>query len=252
MASLDKKERDQWARDTRSTRARQHKKKRLRRCARRRLRAESSTSARALPAALLATETLRVASSPYNLAPRPRPPPPPATAPRTLSVFERVAAPRLCSPSPARFFQQPLSPHPPTPPPPRFLRIMGVKRSASDATRVSTPRQNGSNIAKRQRTNVTGQSKPISTPPPATPARPPRMPRYMGDAMLKPALKRLDGMNAQQLIALLNKVEMRFRRLAAFEADEIRRAQKLGFAVTHQRRVYDHSPLNVALQTAAW
>ncbi|CAN8067813.1 unnamed protein product [Agarophyton chilense] len=129
---------------------------------------------------------------------------------------------------------------------------MGVKRSAGDATRASSPKESGSAVAKRQRTTVSGQSKAVSTPPPATPARPPRMPRYMGDTLLKPTIKRLDGMNSQQLIALLNKVEMRFRRLAMFEAEEIRRAQKLGFTVAHQRRVHEQSPFHVALHTAAW
>ncbi|PXF48599.1 hypothetical protein BWQ96_01451 [Gracilariopsis chorda] len=131
---------------------------------------------------------------------------------------------------------------------------MGTKRLASDATRSTTPRQTTSAVAKRLRTTLSGQSKPISPPPPATPARPPRIPRCCTSSALdsthRSAVNRLDGLNAQQIIALLNKVEMRFRRLAVFEAEEIRRAQMLGYATSATPST--HSPYKLALHTAAW
>lgn len=50
-------------------------------------------------------------------------------------------------------------------------------------------------------------------------------------------------LSAPELVALVKDVESRFRKLAQFEADEIRRAQSLGFAERN-------SPL--VRETAAW
>lgn len=75
------------------------------------------------------------------------------------------------------------------------------------------------------------------TPPrgPQTPGRPPRMPRFDREratgASDRRMVQRLDLLTAGELIALVKDVELRFRQLAAFETEEIRRAQRVGFSV---------------------
>lgn len=63
------------------------------------------------------------------------------------------------------------------------------------------------------------------------------MPRFDRDrataASDRKLVHRLNGLSAPELMAVVKDVEMRFRQLAAFESDEIRRAQRLGFAMQH-------------------
>lgn len=81
-----------------------------------------------------------------------------------------------------------------------------------------------------------GSSFPPALTP--TPARPPRMPRFdrhrasAGKADRK-LVNKLNALSATELVAVVKDVELRFRQLAAFEAEEIRRAQRLGFAHSH-------------------
>lgn len=76
---------------------------------------------------------------------------------------------------------------------------------------------------------------PMSGSPTPTPARPPRMPRFDNHrasivAADRDLVNRLNKLTPTELVAVVKDVEMRFRQLAAFEAEEIRRAQRLGLA----------------------
>ncbi|CDF39183.1 unnamed protein product [Chondrus crispus] len=121
---------------------------------------------------------------------------------------------------------------------------MGNKRPASEAIRPSTPKS----AAKRQRA-LSGLPRLVTPPRPATPARPPRIPRFSPDPITTTADRRLvqefHMLSTPQLVALVKDVEARFRKLAQFEANEIRRAQALGFAEKN-------SPLVVRRQHVAW
>lgn len=57
-------------------------------------------------------------------------------------------------------------------------------------------------------------------------------------------MQQLHVLSGPELVALVKDVEVRYRKLAAFEADEIRRAQALGFG--------RNSPLVARRQTTAW
>lgn len=79
-----------------------------------------------------------------------------------------------------------------------------------------------------------------------TPRRPPRPPRFerpssvlassVGAASNGPSermfVSQLYRLSAAELLTLVKDVEIRFHQLAAFEAEEIRRAQRLGFALS--------------------
>lgn len=121
---------------------------------------------------------------------------------------------------------------------------MGIKRTATEAARPSTPKS----AAKRQRT-PSGQPRLVTPPRPATPARPPRMPRFSPDPIATAAetklVQQFHMLSAPQLFALVKDVEARFTKLAQFEANEIRRAQALGFSE-------GNSPLVVGRQPIAW
>lgn len=79
----------------------------------------------------------------------------------------------------------------------------------------------------------------LSSPPPppgmTTPARPPRMPRFDRERAAGPTdrkiVHRINALSATELMDLVKDVELRYRQLAAFEAEEIRRAQLLGFTI---------------------
>lgn len=149
-------------------------------------------------------------------------------------------------PSPSPLYNA--HPYLPTPSPPRTstfaLPVMTTKRTAADATHPTSPPSS----AKRQRSQ-NGLPRPANSPLPATPARPPRMPRFDHDHATatadKKLVNRLNRLTAQELLTLVKDVELRFRQLAAFESEEIRRAQKLGFTRAN-------SPLKVMMQTTAW
>lgn len=66
----------------------------------------------------------------------------------------------------------------------------------------------------------------------STPRRPPRMPRFERTKAGNDVVQRLNSLSAHDLIALVKDVEVRYRQLSAFEAEEIRRAQRLGFSLT--------------------
>lgn len=71
-----------------------------------------------------------------------------------------------------------------------------------------------------------------------TPARPPRMPRFDRQRASvnktdRKLVNRLNVLSPTELVAVVKDVESRFRQLAAFEAEEIRRAQRLGFGLSH-------------------
>lgn len=66
----------------------------------------------------------------------------------------------------------------------------------------------------------------------STPRRPPRMPRFERTKAGNDVVQRLNSLSPHDLIALVKDVEVRYRQLSAFEAEEIRRAQRLGFSLT--------------------
>eukprot|EP00177_Eucheuma_denticulatum_P007561 GFKZ01013767.1.p1 GENE.GFKZ01013767.1~~GFKZ01013767.1.p1 ORF type:complete len:129 (+),score=10.37 GFKZ01013767.1:32-388(+) len=113
------------------------------------------------------------------------------------------------------------------------------KRTAAEAAYPPHPTP----ASKRQR-SASGLARPVTPPRPATPARPPRMPRFSSHPTDRKLVQQLHMLSAPELVALVKDVEMRYRKLATFEAEEIRRAQALGFG--------RNSPLVVRKQTTAW
>lgn len=99
---------------------------------------------------------------------------------------------------------------------------MTEKRAAAGADRAGRP-------AKRLRAAL---GAPVSVSPsgPATPARPPRMPQFRHSAQDWRLVRHLNQLCPRELLVLVRTVERRYRKLAEFEAAEIRRAQALGLA----------------------
>ena len=119
---------------------------------------------------------------------------------------------------------------------------MTLKRTAIEAGRPSTPRR----ATKRSRA-PNGMTRNVLT---TSPARPPRMPRFDHESTAlteRRLLSQINHLSPPELVQLVKDVENRFRQLAAFEAEEIRRAQALGFASRN-------SPLAVVPHnhTTAW
>lgn len=74
----------------------------------------------------------------------------------------------------------------------------------------------------------------VSPNGPATPARPPRMPQFRQNAHDWRLVRHLNQLGPRELLVLVRTVERRYRKLAKFEAAEIRRAQALGLS-RHKR-----------------
>lgn len=124
----------------------------------------------------------------------------------------------------------------------RTLGIMSPSPEYGSKPSLSFDRPHGRSM------RLDGFTSCLDTPPfkmATTPRRPPRPPRFDrpsnvlgsagGPSSSGPServfVSQLYRLSAAELLNLVKDVEIRFHQLAAFEAEEIRRAQRLGFAL---------------------